>query len=142
MRKYIITFSVLAVMALTYTAYAYYFAQVPVKGIASTLTDTIGPFAAEDHTYGYLVSDLDLQSSTTITQTVRPMAIMKDKSMKFIGQAITVASAVTADQNAIKTLLRNKDTNQIPTPEFYLQRVTTVTGDSVTDRKVVSFWGK
>ena len=125
------------------SAFAWYMNSTQyVKGIASTLTDTLGPFSAGDYTYGYLISDLDLESSTTITQTVRPMVNLPDGTKKFVGQAITIASAITSDQSAIKTLLRNKDTNQIPVPEFYLQRVTPVTGDSVTDRKIVSFWGK
>lgn len=141
MKKAIILISILAVIGASIVAKDYYWGQVATKGIASTLTDTIGPFSSEGFSEGQLWSSLDLQSSTTITMTVTPMAKHKDGALKDIDAAVTVASAITADDDDIITQLMGNDSAaaklNIKAPLFWLKRITTVTGDSVTVRQAV-----
>ena len=114
--------------------------NMAITGIAATTTDTLGPFTADDHVNIRYVTNLDLESSTTITQTIQPMVTIKGVKTP-IHAAITVASGITSD-GIYQIMLRNKDSVIVSGREFYIKRVTTVTGDSVTARSFVSSWGR
>ena len=137
-RLSILLVSVFIVFSICYGAYQ---SAMVEKSIGSTLTDTIGPFTAGDYYNLRFTTNLDLTASTTITQTITPMVLI-DGVKKDIHAAITVASAITAD-GVYQTMLRNKDSVIVSSGSiFYLKRVTTVTGDSVTCWSYVSGWGE
>ena len=104
---------------------------------ASTTTDTIGTYLIGDFDFAYFSVYYDLEANTTITQTIT----LLDVDYKPISAAITISSAITADAHG-QALLRNRDTTQAIQPRFYIKRITTVTGDSVTCYSRISACGK